>query len=45
MEYVKGHATFTGPHEVKVGDKTYTAEHILIATGTKPIIPKVPGKP
>ena len=44
MEYIKGHATFTGPHEVKVGDKTYTAEHILIAAGTKPIIPKVPGK-
>ncbi|CAI8021486.1 Glutathione reductase, mitochondrial, partial [Geodia barretti] len=43
VEYIKGHATFTGPHEVKVGDKTYTAEHILIATGTKPIIPKVPG--
>jgi glutathione reductase (NADPH) len=43
VEYVKGHAAFTGPREVRVGDETYTGEHILIATGTKPIIPQVPG--
>lgn len=29
---------------MSVGDDTYTAEHILIATGTKPIIPQVPGE-
>ena len=39
VEYVKGHATFTGPKEVVVGDQKLTAKHILIATGTKPIIP------
>ena len=44
VEYIKGHATFTGPKEVTVGDQTYTAEHILVATGTKPIIPQVPGE-
>ena len=43
VEYIKGHATFTGPREVTVGDQTYTAKHILIATGTKPMVPKVPG--
>ena len=44
MEYIAGHASFTGPKEVTVGDQKYTAEHILIATGTKPIVPDVPGE-
>ena len=43
VEYVKGHATFTGPREVSVGDQKYTAKHILIATGTKPMVPQTPG--
>ncbi len=40
VEYIKGHATFTGPREVSVGDQKYTAKHILIATGTKPMVPQ-----
>ena len=45
MEYISGHAQFTGPSEVKVGDRTLTAKHILIATGTKPMIPpNTPGE-
>jgi glutathione reductase (NADPH) len=32
-----------GPHEVRVGDKTVSAEHILIATGGRPWKPEVPG--
>ena len=43
MEYIAGHAKFTGPKEVTVDGAKYTAEHILIATGTKPIIPSIPG--
>lgn len=43
VEYIKGHATFTGPREVTVGDQKYTAKHILIATGTKPMVPPTPG--
>ncbi len=39
VEYIVGHATFKGPNEVMVGDTSYTAKHILIATGTKPIFP------
>ena len=39
VEYIAGHAKFTGPKEVTVDGAKYTAEHILIATGTKPIIP------
>ena len=44
VEYIKGHATFTGPREVSVGDQKYTAKHILIATGTKPMVPQTPGR-
>ncbi|XP_078486713.1 glutathione reductase, mitochondrial [Ciona intestinalis] len=47
---VLGHARFTGesdPHPiVEVGDKKYTAPHILIATGGYPVIPsndEIPG--
>lgn len=38
---------FKSPKEVVVGDQVLTAEHILIATGTKPMVPSdkdVPGK-
>ncbi|HHW00840.1 MAG TPA: dihydrolipoyl dehydrogenase [Clostridiaceae bacterium] len=30
-------------YEVKVGDQTYTAKRLLIATGSMPIIPPIPG--
>ena len=34
IEWLKGHAAFEGPNEVKVGDKTVTARNIVIATGS-----------
>ncbi len=40
---IDGRATVEGPHAVKVGDKTYTARHILIATGGRAERPKIPG--
>lgn len=43
VEFIAGHATFTGPKTVAVGDQVYTAEHILVATGTKPMVPSLPG--
>lgn len=30
-------------YEVKVGDQTYTAKRLLIATGSMPVIPPIPG--
>lgn len=39
-----GHkAEFISSHEVKAGDKTYSASHFLLATGSKVFIPEIPG--
>ncbi len=40
---IKGAASFVDAHRVKVGDKSYTAEHILIATGGTPFKPNIEG--
>ncbi|WP_075880914.1 FAD-dependent oxidoreductase [Vreelandella massiliensis] len=36
-------ATLTSPWEVRVGDQTLSARHIVIATGARPRIPSLPG--
>ena len=41
--YISGHATFTAPDSVQVNGETYQAPHILIATGSTPIVPPIPG--
>eukprot|EP01113_Clastostelium_recurvatum_P011945 TRINITY_DN1614_c0_g1_i4.p1 TRINITY_DN1614_c0_g1~~TRINITY_DN1614_c0_g1_i4.p1 ORF type:complete len:508 (+),score=143.85 TRINITY_DN1614_c0_g1_i4:126-1526(+) len=38
-----GHAKFTGPNKIDVDGKEYTAKHIMIAVGGKPIYPDIPG--
>ncbi|KAM3569775.1 hypothetical protein VYU27_008139 [Nannochloropsis oceanica] len=43
VEVLEGMARFTGPKTVSVGGKEYTADHILIATGGKPVMPQIPG--
>lgn len=40
---INGRARITGPNQVSVGDQSYSAERILIATGGQPFIPKFPG--
>lgn len=40
---VHGRARLLDSHTVAVGDKTYTAERILLATGGWPYIPEFPG--
>ncbi len=42
---IEGRATLTDPHTVAVGGESYTADHILIATGSWPVVPSVPGGP
>lgn len=40
---LKGSGKFTGSNSIEVKGKTYTADHILIATGGKPELPDIPG--
>ena len=40
---VEGEAKFTGPKMVKVGDKTLNPDKIIIAVGSKPVMPPIPG--
>jgi glutathione reductase (NADPH) len=39
-----GHARIAGPNTVAMDGQTFTAEHILIATGSWPAVPDVPGR-
>jgi glutathione reductase (NADPH) len=43
VEIIDGHAALTDPHTVEVAGRTYTAENILIATGSWPETPQIPG--
>lgn len=40
---VEGEAKFTGPKTVKVGDKTLNPDKIIIAVGSNPVMPPIPG--
>lgn len=37
------HASFIDQHTIKAGDKTFSGEHIIIATGGTPHMPDIPG--
>ena len=39
----EGHSTLLDPHTVRVGEQTFTAKSILIATGGWPSVPEFPG--
>ena len=43
IDLIEGEACITGEHTVKVGDDEYTAENIMVATGSKPFMPPIPG--
>ena len=38
-----GRATVAGPHEVRMEERSFTAEHILVSTGGWPDLPEIPG--
>ncbi len=40
---VKGYGTFEGPGRVTVDGTTYTGEHVILATGSVPVMPPIPG--
>jgi pyruvate/2-oxoglutarate dehydrogenase complex dihydrolipoamide dehydrogenase (E3) component len=43
LTVVQGHARFVSPHEVTAASETFTAPHIFINTGARPVIPEIPG--
>ena len=43
VKLVEGEAVFTGPKTVSVGADSYTADKIIVAAGSYPIIPGIPG--
>ena len=44
VQILRGKAVLKGPHEVEVNGKTHSAKHILVATGSWPVIPAIPGR-
>src|SRR2546430_12043629 len=43
VEVIMGHAAFTGPNSIRVGDRRLEPKHIVIATGSKPRPLPIPG--
>src|SRR5215813_11196375 len=43
VEVIKAHAAFAGPNTIRVGNRTLEANHIVIATGSKPRPLPIPG--
>jgi pyruvate/2-oxoglutarate dehydrogenase complex dihydrolipoamide dehydrogenase (E3) component len=43
IDVLRGEARLDGPGRVAVGGTVHTAEHVVIATGSEPVIPPVPG--
>lgn len=43
VKILEGAGRIMGPHTVMVGGFTHTAAHILIATGSRPVVPEIPG--
>ena len=44
VEIMRGRATVLDPHTVELNGRKYTARHILVATGSWPVIPPIPGR-
>jgi glutathione-disulfide reductase len=43
IDRIRGHAKFVNTNTVEVEGSRYCADHIVIATGSRPIVPPVPG--
>jgi len=43
VDVIRGFATFVDAHSVEVNGEIITADHILIATGGRPVRPAIPG--
>ena len=43
LDLLEGDASFVDPHTILLGDRRVTGDRILIATGSRPTIPPIPG--
>ncbi|MBE6040973.1 MAG: dihydrolipoyl dehydrogenase [Clostridiales bacterium] len=43
IDVLEGQAVIVSEHEVKIGDEVFTAENIMVATGSMPSMPPIPG--
>jgi pyruvate/2-oxoglutarate dehydrogenase complex dihydrolipoamide dehydrogenase (E3) component len=43
IDLIRGTGRLAGPGAVQVGDRRYTARHVVVATGADAVIPPVPG--
>ena len=43
VEIIEGHAEIVDPHTVTVDGRRHTAKYILVAVGSWPVVPKIPG--
>jgi pyruvate/2-oxoglutarate dehydrogenase complex dihydrolipoamide dehydrogenase (E3) component len=43
IDLIRGTGKLAGPGVVEAGGKRYTARHVVVATGSDPVIPPVPG--
>jgi pyruvate/2-oxoglutarate dehydrogenase complex dihydrolipoamide dehydrogenase (E3) component len=43
IDLLRGPARIAGPGRIVVGDDEYSTEHIVISTGSDPVIPPIPG--
>ena len=44
VEILRARAAVLSPHEVQVDGRRITARHILVATGSWPVVPQIPGR-
>ena len=44
VEILHARATVVDPHTVEVGGRRFSAKHILVATGSWPTVPEIPGR-
>lgn len=44
VRLLTGRARLLGPHTVELAGRSYTADRILIATGSTPVLPAIPGR-
>jgi pyruvate/2-oxoglutarate dehydrogenase complex dihydrolipoamide dehydrogenase (E3) component len=43
IDLLRGSGRIAGPNRVAVSDSEHTAEHIVISTGSDPVVPPIPG--